>query len=731
MVVASGNDWRSRSALRQAGWGDRPWLVLHESAGEEVSSTLQEIADRNKDNMNVRLSAVTDLSTEELAQSPAFILTTVQSTTVRERLRELPGTQWQGDTLQLDKYILGEAADLLVLSHLPNPWNDTLPTHYIIAENEEALLAFVQGPFNGDLRRFFWQNWGYELRSNGDVRVQGYFNDSTWVMDRKVHYEFSDNPHLRYEDGNVAYHCYDGRSIPGDIRADVTLAKERALRFLERDSLPQLKIYGYSTPEFKALRMSSMRQADFNTKDEIVHVLCNENFLGLEWGEQYRPWLHATLGKGAARSLEQGLVLHWVDNLRGHPWQYWVRQLAAAEALPSPALLLNDQAYQDLYPVVGKLAMASWLDYQLQTKGKAEIIHMYKNGDPNRQWAEQYEDWLNYIITNYGTPSIPQKNKVNDNWNGFTLAHEGYRVYNGYGGIRTEQSLRRLQEIGVNAVAIVPYSYMRNPNKATRIDVEAFPGGENDQAVLFAHFAAQSLGQRTMLKPQVWLGSGSWPGDVRFDKEEDWQAFFQYYGDWIMHYALLAEMYGFDAFAIGTEFRYATLERPDDWRHLIRRIRQVYSGVLTYAANWGEECEKLTFWGDLDVIGVNSYYPLHKAETATDEELRVGAERIVEKIARISARNNDQPVWLTEVGFRSATSPWQQPHAEAHRRAAAPIDQARCYEALFAAAQGQPWLQGFFWWKWPSILSYDEDNGRGYMPLGKPSEQVVEKYYRE
>ena len=111
------------------------------------------------------------------------------------------------------------------------------------------------------------------------------------------------------------------------------------------------------------------------------------------------------------------------------------------------------------------------------------------------------------------------------------------------------------------------------------------------------------------MKPQIWVG-GAWPGAVDFVTEAEWDHFFTTYERWITHYARMAESQHVAALCIGTELVHATLKHPDRWRELIARLRRVYTGRLTYAANWGQEFENITFWRDLDVVGLNSYYPL-------------------------------------------------------------------------------------------------------------------------
>ena len=49
------------------------------------------------------------------------------------------------------------------------------------------------------------------------------------------------------------------------------------------------------------------------------------------------------------------------------------------------------------------------------------------------------------------------------------------------------------------------------------------------------------------------------------------------------------------------------------WIELIERVREVYRGPLTYAANF-DQFESVSFWNKLDLIGINAYFPLRKRD---------------------------------------------------------------------------------------------------------------------
>ena len=324
-------------------------------------------------------------------------------------------------------------------------------------------------------------------------------------------------------------------------------------------------------------------------------------------------------------------------------------------------------------------------------------------------------------------------------WRGITFAHEGYDGVHGYGGQATLASLDSLRTLGVDALAIVPYTFMRSPHTPAALPIPTRLGTESDSAITAAIRLTHDRGWRVLLKPQIWMHE-SWPGDIEFERDSDWQAFFDHYHRWMMHYARLAARERVEALCIGTELTHVTLQHPEFWRKLIKDVRQVYSGTLTYAANWGEEFENITFWSELDAVGLDAYYPLSPKPAPTDAELLAGARSWMATADHISMRVG-KPLWLTEVGYRSVSASWQNPHAEPNGRAADAEAQARCFRALAAAAQQSPRLTGIFVWKWPSYLGHgtaaDQLNaqdwrhatGTGFSPADTGTVHALQQLY--
>ncbi|MFT6399989.1 MAG: ankyrin repeat protein, partial [Bradymonadia bacterium] len=110
--------------------------------------------------------------------------------------------------------------------------------------------------------------------------------------------------------------------------------------------------------------------------------------------------------------------------------------------------------------------------------------------------------------------------------------------------------------------------------------------------------------------------------------------------------------------------RRAQLERH--WRSLIADVRDAYSGHVTFAANF-DSYHEVAFWDDLDLIGINAYFPLRETPNSPRDEdsLAQGWSTVFDGIAAFSAeRELALPVLFTELGYTqrsgATAAPWSQ-----------------------------------------------------------------------
>ena len=303
----------------------------------------------------------------------------------------------------------------------------------------------------------------------------------------------------------------------------------------------------------------------------------------------------------------------------------------------------------------------------------------------------------------------------------------------------TEAELAPLHQHHVTWLAQTPFGWQHD---ATSPTVVMHTGrnrvywGESDAGLIQTAQLARRQGHKILLKPHLWVrGNGSWPGDIRMTSRADWQAWFQSYTTFILHYARLAEQHHLDGLCIGTELEQTTSAAHEaEWRTLIRRVRQVYHGPLIYAANWSGEYEHIRFWDALDYIGIQAYFPLTQDTKPTKAELLAGWQPHVRAIERVQKRFN-KPVVFTEMGYKctpdAAVQPWVWPDRTATFLQPDEATQAACYAALFETFWPKKWFGGLFVWKWYPNLAPDGPARRhaDFTPQHKEAALVMAQWF--
>jgi hypothetical protein len=106
------------------------------------------------------------------------------------------------------------------------------------------------------------------------------------------------------------------------------------------------------------------------------------------------------------------------------------------------------------------------------------------------------------------------------------------------------------------------------------------------------------------------------------------------------------------------------------WKKLIKEVRSVYSGKLTYAANF-DNYQEVAFWKQLDFIGINAYFSLRDANTTFDDstqlkaQLKKGWDKVFAEIQSYTKRKGikDKPLLFTELGYISRENATIEPWA--------------------------------------------------------------------
>ncbi|MEM9050714.1 MAG: hypothetical protein AAGC47_01575 [Bacteroidota bacterium] len=286
----------------------------------------------------------------------------------------------------------------------------------------------------------------------------------------------------------------------------------------------------------------------------------------------------------------------------------------------------------------------------------------------------------------------------------------------------TIDQMTEIEATGTEWVAMIPYGYTMPGESEIRYNSSRQWWGERYEGTAEMIAMAKESGLKVMLKPQVWIPK-MWVGDFYPADMEKWE---ESMTEFTLDFARLADSLDVEVFCLATEYKKLTIENPDYFRGLIKKIRAVYSGKLTYAANW-DEYNQVTFWEELDYIGVNAYFPLSENEEPSLEELKASWTSIASELASVSS-SVEKPIIFTEFGYRSIANnterPWEHGRADYEG-----VSQSKAFEALFSSVWKEPWMAGGFIWKWRFFEDAGGHGDASFTPQGKPAMKVIEEVY--
>jgi len=225
--------------------------------------------------------------------------------------------------------------------------------------------------------------------------------------------------------------------------------------------------------------------------------------------------------------------------------------------------------------------------------------------------------------------------------------------------------------------------------------------------------------------PHLWVETGGWRALMDPGTDEGWERWAQSYAAFVRKWAEVAEQGGAEMFSVGVELRsWVTTARAPSFANLIGDVRQRYRGLLTYSGNW-DDIAHTVILGQLDVIGVNAFYPLTTRQGAPWSDLAAGGQRVAQQLGELAAEWH-KPVMLTEMGYTTRADPALRPWEWPDGMDDVTVDQhaqAIAYRALLAPLFDQPWFAGFFAWRMyadPDDVSQEAE--WGFSPLGKLAE---------
>ncbi|MDX2359948.1 MAG: glycoside hydrolase [Crocinitomicaceae bacterium] len=316
----------------------------------------------------------------------------------------------------------------------------------------------------------------------------------------------------------------------------------------------------------------------------------------------------------------------------------------------------------------------------------------------------------------------------------FFVFGQNDNMINGVSLVSTKELLDSSQltpvvSLNANWTAVIPYAFLANEHRPDLVyDMDGQWIGERIHGTRAAIYLCRQNGLKVMVKPQIWVGSGGFTGHIDMNSDADWEFFEMNYRKFILAFAQVAEEEGAEMFCIGTEMNKSAKKRPEFWRQLIKEVREIYSGQLTYAENW--DCyDDVSFWNELDFIGVDAYFPLTIKSRPTKKDLSSGWERLELDLSQFCSDLNMQMIF-TEYGYRSISNCAHKPWNYNMRGNYSEEAQVNALNALYKVMWDKEYFAGGFLWKWHP----DHENAGGrentaYTVQNKKAEMLVREVY--
>lgn len=340
-------------------------------------------------------------------------------------------------------------------------------------------------------------------------------------------------------------------------------------------------------------------------------------------------------------------------------------------------------------------------------------------------YANSYE-WNDYQWDN----TVMNTNGIVNNFYKADEKHRGMSVF-GWSEDNTE-GIKSLVKANVEWVAIIPFLYQKD-DRTKVINVPEYPErfSRRDSNFIRAIKELHHNGLKVHLKPHLWMNDG-WRSNITLDNNKEWDVWFDSYRANMLRYAKIAALTKVELFCIGTELRTSIKKQPERWIALVDEIKKIYKGELTYAANWYDEYEHVSFWDKLDYIGIQAYFPLTKMENPDLKTIENGWDKHLLELEQVHQQYK-KPILFTEIGYKSESNatikPWEwASYVDILTEKKSDRTQQLAYEALFNKVWDKPWLSGIYIWQWDNRTSEESaKTDLDFSPRFKPAENVIAK----
>jgi hypothetical protein len=312
------------------------------------------------------------------------------------------------------------------------------------------------------------------------------------------------------------------------------------------------------------------------------------------------------------------------------------------------------------------------------------------------------------------------------------------------------QILKKMVLHGIQWLEFAPYGWMRTKTSTEIVLLgNMYPGcpgftiSDSDLTQLIE--LAHSLGLKVFLRPTLeFYNWADWRGVLA---PSDVGAWFASYKQFITHYARVARDTGVEMFSVGNELL-GVQGYTSQWEDVIHAVRSIVpkTTILTYCDQsliWSYS--NVRFWGALDLISVDFYYPITGSGNVWDTgvpksdnppystylaSITKSFEESLERAHDLYGRD----VLIAETGCASVVGANTMPSTwQFDKTAKLDMQQQQDYlEAVLQVASTRSWIRGVFAYcvELKSDLNYQiEDWPFGHSIVGRPAYTMLSYWF--
>lgn len=310
-------------------------------------------------------------------------------------------------------------------------------------------------------------------------------------------------------------------------------------------------------------------------------------------------------------------------------------------------------------------------------------------------------------------------------------------VFTGYGRSSYKPDLIKryadsLTQIGANTASLLITCHSDNIN-SSNIDCNSFDTPSKAEIIKAAKIL-KDRGFAINLRVYIDLKDSTWrclwnPADKN--------SLFSQLEETLVSYANLAASLNVTSLIIGAEYCHLTkAEHKEKWLKIIAKIRTLYHGAISYGANASNENEafseykKVSFWSELDWIGIDYYFPLNKSQSINYKNLYLHHQTELKKMVRF-AQQHKKPLAIIEVGFPIEETGAYEPFSW---QLTTPINatyQSLNFKAFFNAYQRYDLSSALFIWRLePEDFLQDKKSHKAYWMLHPQTQSVIRQFFQ-